>query len=85
MSAQMYLLTICLPLGTILLVFGMRYFAQIQQAKASLANDSAFRELVEKVKSAGTENSAVLASIETSTADIRERLNAIETILTQVE
>lgn len=39
MSAAIYLTTLCLPLGTILLVFGMRYFAQVQQAKAKLAND----------------------------------------------
>lgn len=41
MSAAIYLTTLCLPLGTILLVFGMRYFAQVQQAKARLANDDA--------------------------------------------
>ena len=39
MSAAIYLTTLILPLGTILLVFGMRYFAQVQQAKAKLAND----------------------------------------------
>ena len=39
MSPVIYLTTLCLPLATILLVFGMRYFAQVQQAKAKLAND----------------------------------------------
>ncbi len=39
MSPAIYLTTLCLPLATILLVFGMRYFAQVQQAKAKLAND----------------------------------------------
>ena len=39
MSAVIYLTTLCLPLGTILLVFGMRYYAQVQQAKARLASE----------------------------------------------
>jgi hypothetical protein len=43
MSEHLYLLTISLLLGTILLVFGMRYFSAIQQAKARLANDDAYR------------------------------------------
>jgi hypothetical protein len=30
MSEHLYLLTICLVLGTILLVFGMRYFSAVQ-------------------------------------------------------
>ena len=41
MSAAIYLTTLCLPLGTILLVFGMRYFAQVQEAKARLVTDDA--------------------------------------------
>ncbi len=39
MSAAIYLTTLCLPLGTILLVFGMRYYAQVQQAKTRLASE----------------------------------------------
>jgi hypothetical protein len=38
MSEYLYLLTICLPLGTILLVFGMRYFSAVQQAKVRIAS-----------------------------------------------
>ncbi|MDO9222275.1 MAG: hypothetical protein Q7U20_01015 [Caulobacter sp.] len=74
MSAAIYLTTLCLPLGTILLVFGMRYFALIQQAKARLAADDAYRQLAEKV---ATDQTAALTSIET-------RLAAIEKILKDV-
>ena len=45
MSESLYLLSICLPLGAIVLVFGMRYFAATQQARARLANDEAYRQL----------------------------------------
>ena len=36
MSATLYLTTICLPLVTLLAIFGMRYYAQIQQANSLL-------------------------------------------------
>lgn len=39
MSTPIFIFTALLPFVTILLVFGMRYLAQIQQAKARLASD----------------------------------------------
>ena len=39
MSTTVYLLTICLPLATVLLVFGMKYFAMVRQAGARTARD----------------------------------------------
>jgi hypothetical protein len=74
MSTPIYIFTALLPFVTALLIFGMRYVAQIQQAKARLANDDAYRQLVEKV---ATDQAAALASIET-------RLTAIEKILKDV-
>jgi len=37
MSEHVYFLTIGLPLATLLLIFGMKYHAAIQQARARLA------------------------------------------------
>ncbi|KLD71591.1 hypothetical protein MUG10_14200 [Xanthomonas prunicola] len=71
MSEHLYLLTICLPLGTILLVFGMRYLAAIRQAKAQLDHNQAYRELAEKTQVALN--------------DMRIRLDGIERILKDVE
>lgn len=71
MSEPIYLLTICLPLLTILLVFGMRYFAAIRQAKAKLDHDQAYRDLADR-------NQAALN-------EIKARLEGIETILKAVE
>ena len=45
MAVYLYLLTICLPLATVLLIFGMRYVSAVQQAKARLANDDAYRQI----------------------------------------
>jgi len=74
MSTPIYIFTALLPFVTALLIFGMRYVAQIQQAKARLANDDAYRQLVEKV---ATDQAAALTAIET-------RLAAIEKVLKDV-
>lgn len=71
MSETMYLLTICLPLGTIVLVFGMRYLAVVRQAKAKFDHDQAHRDLADKTRAA--------------LDDIRQRLDGIEKILKDVE
>jgi len=70
-SEHLYLLTICLPLGTILLVFGMRYLAIIRQAKAKTDQDEAYRALAESTRAA--------------MADMQARLEGIEKILKDVE
>ena len=71
MSESVYFLTICLPLATILIVFGMRYFAQVQQARAQASGHA--------------DNAAALKSIADSLADVQARLAGIEKILKQVE
>lgn len=74
MSTPLFIFTASLPFVTALLIFGMRYVAQIQQAKARLANDEAYRQLVEKT---ATDQTAALTAIET-------RLAAIEKVLKEV-
>ena len=71
MSESVYFLTLCLPLGTILVVFGMRYRAQVLQARAQAAGN--------------TENAAALKTIADSLADVQARLAGIEKILKAVE
>jgi hypothetical protein len=85
MSTSIYLLSLCLPLGTLLLIFGMRYFSAVQQAKARLANDDAYRQVAEKAVTTQSENANALASIQSALADVRTRLTAIEKVLKEVE
>jgi hypothetical protein len=85
MSATIYLLTLCLPLATILLVFAMRYFLAVQQAKARLANDDAYRKIAETAAAAQSATATALSSIETTLTDVRTRLAAVEKILKEVE
>lgn len=70
MPEHIYLLTICLPLGTILLVFGMRYLAVVRQAKAKLNHDQAFRDLVDRNQAALSEIKARLEGIEKILRDV---------------
>jgi hypothetical protein len=85
MTTTLYLLTLMLPLATILIVFGMRYYASVQQARARLANDDAYRQLAETASSAQSRTATNLAALETTLSDVRERITAVETILKAVE
>jgi hypothetical protein len=82
---MLYLLTLVLPLATILIVFGVRYYAIIQQARARLANDDAYRQLAESVSAAQSRIASSLAALEASLSDVRTRMAAVETILKAVE
>ena len=71
MSESVYFLTICLPLATILIVFGMRYRALVLQARAQAAGN--------------VDSAASLKAIADSLADVQARLAGIEKILKAVE
>jgi hypothetical protein len=85
MSTSIYLLTICLPLGTVLLIFGMKYFSSAFAARARIAGDAAYRVLAEKAAVAQAENQAALAAMRTELAKVAASLAAIEKVLKQVE
>jgi len=71
MSESVYFLTICLPLATVLIVFGMRYRALVLQARAQAAGNP--------------DNAAALQAIAASLSDVQARLAGIEKILKAVE
>ena len=85
MTITLYLLTLVLPLATILIVFGMRYYAAVQQARARLANDDAYRQLAESASAAQSRIATSLAAMEASLSDVRIRMAAVEAILKAVE
>lgn len=84
MSEHVYLLTIGLTLLTILLVFGLRAFASIQQAKARLAGEEAYRKVAEAAAAAQAETNASLSSMQATLAEATSRLVAIEKVLKDV-
>lgn len=85
MSPTIYLLTICLPLGTALLIFGMKYLAAIQQARARLAQEQQWRELADSASRSQADTARSLAAIQASLAALEARVGGVERILKAVE
>ncbi|MFD0619891.1 hypothetical protein ACFQZR_20685 [Paenibacillus sp. GCM10027629] len=85
MSEKVYFLTIILPLATLLIIFGMRYYSAIQQAKFRFASDEAYRQITEKAVAAQTQTANALASLDATLVDVNQRLTAIEKVLKEVE
>jgi hypothetical protein len=77
MSTNVYLLTLFLPLATVLLVFGMKYYAMVQQARARTARDDADRRLAD-------DTLAKLAAINAALARLDARMGAVEKVLKEV-
>lgn len=85
MAEHVYLLTLFLPLATALLIFGMKYYAAVQQAKARLASDEAYRQVAEQAAAAQAEMAATLAAMNATLGDVKARLAVVEKILREVE
>jgi hypothetical protein len=85
MSEHLYLLTLFMPLATILIVFGMRYVSSAYQARARAANDDAYRTLAAKAVAVQSETATSLSSVQAALVEIGTRLVAVEKILKAVE
>jgi hypothetical protein len=85
MSIAQYLIFVAPVLLTVLVVFGMKYFSALFQARARLANDALYRELAEKAVAAQTENQAALSAIRADLSKFATSLATVEKILQQVE
>ncbi len=85
MATWVYFLTISLFLGTVLTVFGMKYFSAAFAARARLANDDAYRVLAEKAAAASSDNQVSLSAIQAELAKVSASLAAVENVLKQVE
>jgi hypothetical protein len=85
MSTTLYVLTLCLFLGTILVVFGMKYAASAMQARARLREEAAYRDLAERSAAAQSAAAASLASITGELERLAGAVAGVERILKQVE
>ena len=81
MSTGQFFIFLSPFIGTILLVFGMKYFSAIWQSRARIAQDLAYRDLAEKAVAAQSDLSAIRSELTT----VRTSLAAIEKTLKQVE
>ena len=84
MSTSDYIIVVSFPLGTILIVFAMKYLAAAAAARARVADDNAYRTLAEKALATQAELQASLAAIRTQLAAVATSQAAVETILKQV-
>ncbi len=85
MSIAQYLIFVAPFFVTILVVFGMKYFSALFQARARLANDALYRALAEKAVAVQSENQAALAAIRSDLTRFASSLASVEKILQQVE
>jgi predicted negative regulator of RcsB-dependent stress response len=84
MSEHIYLLTLGLPLATLLVIFGMKYWSNAHQARAEAASAEAYRELAGKSAAALADNAAALATMQATLADMKGRLASVESMLKEV-
>lgn len=85
MSEHLYLLTIGLPLVTILVIFGMKYFSNLSQARVRILEENAYRSLAQKAVAVQAEAAASLVLLQSELSQINTRLAAVEKILKAVE
>ncbi len=85
MSILQYLIFVSPLVITILVVFGMKYFSAMFQARARLANDALYQALAEKAVAAQAENQALLAGIRADLSKFGASLATVERILQQVD
>ena len=84
MTATLYLITVCLPLATVVLIFAMKYAASAKENRSIAAREDAFRDLTEKAVAAQSQNAASLSSIMADLSQVSSRLTAVEKILKDV-
>ena len=85
MSVPIYLISLGVLFGSILILFGMRYLSAYQQSRARIAHEASYRTIAEKSVATQSETAASLAALQVALADVRARVASIETILKQVE
>jgi hypothetical protein len=85
MSEHVYFLTIGMFLGTVLIVFAMRYYSVVQQARARLMHEDSYRTIAAQAVENHAATAAAVSSIQTSLADIAARIVTIERVLKEVD
>jgi hypothetical protein len=81
MSEHIYLVTLSFPFVTALIIFGMKYYAAIQQARAN----EAYRQLAAQSAAQQADILATLTALRATAAETATRLAAVEKLLKQVE
>ena len=78
MSESVYFLTLGLFFGSTLMIFGMKYFAAIQQARARAEREEAYHQLAQGSAQAQQETAATLRAVEARLAEVERLLKQVE-------
>ena len=84
MATNVYLMTLFMVLGTVVLLAGLRYLGLKRQATSRVESEEAYRALAAKAAAAQSETTAALASVQSALSGINTRLAAVETMLKDV-
>lgn len=84
MSQEIYLMTLTVPLGTVLVIFAMKYLSAAYKARSEAASVDAYRALAAQSAAAQVENAAALSAIQATLSDMKGRLAEVETMLKEV-
>jgi hypothetical protein len=85
MTELLYLLTLLLPLVTLLLIFGFKYGSAAYQARARSANDTAYKDLAQFAATSQSATASSLAAVQAELKQITASLAAVVKILKEVE
>jgi hypothetical protein len=85
MSDSVFFLSIGMILGTILIIFGMKYFSAARQARSRTLSEDAYRDLAAKAVTVQSLNATSLSAMQAELSTINTRLAAVEKILKAVE
>lgn len=85
MSPTIYFISMGAMLGTIILVFGIRFLQASAVAGADAAHTDAYRKLASDAVTAQAGNAATLSAIQSELGEIKARMASVETILKTVE
>lgn len=85
MSETLYLLTLGMIVGTILLIFALKYLSSIFSSRAQVVEREQYIKLAEDAKAVHERLARDLATVREELAGIRESTTQIQHVLRQVE
>jgi Tfp pilus assembly protein PilO len=85
MQTTIYFITLAIIVGTIILVFGIRFLQASAVAGADAAHTEAYRKLASDAVTAQAGNAATLSAIQSELSELKTRMTNVETILKAVE
>jgi hypothetical protein len=85
MSPTIYFISMGAILGTIILVFGIRFLQASAVAGADAAHTDAYRKLASDAVTAQAGNAATLSAIQSELCELKTRMTNVEKILKAVE